>query len=319
MAKRDTYCEVNFLKKFSEKYVQCSPFDEEQLKKNKCWIGITSFLRSKANIWIDDNAAFNTMAQDNQFCCKIKKQWAGGYLTIKEKKIDLDDIPEEALCTSVFLYDNKDFVTQKAEKLGILLITPSTYDQFAYLFKDNGKSFYQDQEADWSIIKQECKHNFNTIVISDLYLLKEKKINLYALLDVILPSKLETELHISIFTDETPTFQQDQQELVEYIHSIRKNLKFNLSLHKGTNADFHDRGIITNYARMTCGVGFDLFKIKKPNNIQVAKHTTTVLMDYPYFKDSEVTEKNYEDILLDAQRMYNNNICIGTKNNRLLK
>ena len=318
MAKRDTYCEVNFLKKFSEKLSQSSPFDDEQVLKYQCWSGLLKYLRNKAILLIDDRALFNTASQENQLCNKIKKLWANGSLHISERKFDLDAIPEEALRSSVFLSDDKPFVTQKAEKLGILLITPATYAQFACLYKDNGIAFHTNDIADWSILKQKGKHNFNAMVISDLYVLKERNINLYAILDAILPATLEIEMHISIFTQDTPTFVQDCEEIKEKIKALRPNLNFNLTLHKGVATDFHDRGIITNYMRIKCGAGFDLLKITRSGD-QVARITTDVDIDYPYFIESDVTEGSYENILQDARKMYNNNICIGIKKHRLLK
>ena len=318
MAKRNTYCEVNFLIKFSERFSPSSPFDDEQIVRNQCWIGLFKFLRNKAILLIDDKAQFNAASRENQLCNKVKKLWANGSLQINEQRIDLNNISEDALCSSVFLSDDKPFVIQKAEKLGILLITPSTYAQFACLYKDNGIPLRTNEVADWSVMRQKARHNFNAIVISDLYVLKERNINLYAILNSLLPTTLSTELHISIFTQDTPTFQQDYEEIKDKIQELRPRLNFNLTLHKGLATDFHDRGIVTNYIRMKCGAGFDLLKIARDGN-QVARITTDVDIDYPYFKESEVSEGSYENILQDARRMYNNNICIGTKNNRLLK
>lgn len=319
MAKRNTYCEVNFLKKFSDKYIsQGSPFDDEQLLKNTCWIGLFNFLRKKAVLVIDDKACFNNLSLENPFCRNIKKLWANGSLQIKEERVDLSNLQEDALRSSVFFYDDQPFILQKAEKLGILVITPSTYAQFACLYKDNGFSVHTNDIVDWSILKQKGKHNFNALVISDLYVLKERNINLYAILDALLPKDLETEMHISIFTQETPNFDQDFNDIVAHIQSIRPKLKFNFSLHKGMSTDFHDRGIVTNYMRMKCGAGFDLLKISRNTGDQVARITTDVDIDFPYFKGSEVSEGSYENILQDAKKMYMNNICKGTKNNRLL-
>ncbi len=318
MGKRDTYCEVSFLRKFSEKFSQSSPFDEEQVRKNQCWIGLFKFLCSKAILMIDDRTQFNAASQENQLCHKIKKLWVNGSLQICEQKISIDAIPDDALCSSVLLYDDNPFVIQKAEKLGLLLITPSTYDQFACLYRDNGIAFRTNDIADWSILKQKCKHNFNAMIISDLYVLKERRINLYAILDALLPTSLDTEMHISIFTQDTPTFQQDCEEVKEQIKAMRPKLSFNLTLHKAMATDIHDRGIITNYMRIKCGAGFDLLKITKHGE-QVARITTDVDVDFPYFIESEKAERSYENILMDAQKMYNNNICIGSKKHRLLK
>ena len=218
----------------------------------------------------------------------------------------------------MYLCDDKPFLIQKSENLGILLITPSTFERFVCLYKDNGIPIRANETADWSLLRQKAKHNFNAMIISDLYVLKERKLNLYAILDSLLPSTLRTEFHISIFTQETPTFQQDYEEIKEKIRELRPRLNFNLTLHKGTAADFHDRGIVTNYIRMKCGAGFDLLKITR-NGERVARITTDVDIDYPYFKESEVSEGSYENILQDARRMYNNSIYIGTKNNRLLR
>lgn len=318
MAKRNTYCEIDFLKKFSEKFSQSSPFDDEQVLKNQCWIGLFMYLRNKAVLLIDDRALFNNASQENKLCNKIKKLWANGSLQINEQKIDLDNLPEEALTSAVFLCDDKPFVVQKAEKHGILLITPSTYAQFACLYKDNGVAFHTNDIADWSIIRQKVRHNFNAMVISDLYIFKERNINLYAILDALLPASLDVEMHISIFTQDTPTFQQDCDEIKDKIAVLRPKMRFNMTLHKGMATDFHDRGIITNYMRIKCGAGFDLLKITRSGD-QVARITTDVDIDYPYFKESDVAEGSYENILQDARKMYNNNICIGQKNNRLLK
>ena len=318
MAKRDTYCEVNFLRKFSGKFSQSSPFDDEQVLKNQCWIGLFKFLSNKAILMIDDRTQFNVASQENQLCQKIKKLWANGKLQINERKIDLDDIPDDMLRSSVFLCDDNPFVIQKAQKLGILLITPATYVQFACLYKDNGIAFHTNDIADWSILREKGKHNFNAMVISDLYILKERNINLYAIFDALLPTNLETKMHISIFTQDTPTFQQDYEEIKAQIKTLRPKLNYNLTLHKGMATNFHDRGIITNYMRIKCGAGFDLLKITRSGD-QVARITTDVDIDYPYFKESDVAEGSYENILMDARNMYKNNICIGSKIHRLLE
>lgn len=316
MIKRNTYCEVNFFKKFSEKFSQSSPFDDEQVLKSQCWIGLFKYLRNKTILLIDDKVQFNIASQENQLCNKIKKLWANGSLQINEQKIDLDNLSEDALRSAVFLSDDKPFVIQKAEKLGILLITPSTYAQFACLYKDNGIAFHTNDIADWSVLRKNGKHNFNAMVVSDLYVLKEKNINLYAIFEALLPTHLDTQMQISIFTQDTPTFKQDHQDIERHIKQIRPKLNFTLSLHKGASSDFHDRGIVTNYMRIKCGAGFDLLKIR--NGEQVARITTDVDIDYPYFKESEVSEGSYENIIKDAKKMYNNNIFIGEKKNRLL-
>lgn len=317
MVKQNTYCEIQFLERFENQYIHCSPFEEESVAKNRCWMGLYNFIRNKSTLLIDDKSKFNQLSLESQLVKKLKKFWAGGSLCIEEKRIELTDIPEDALCSTVFLFDDHPYINQLAESTGLFFITPSSYDQLEYLYKDNGQSLGKETCGNWSIFKERWKHHFNTIIISDLYILKEKRINLYAILDALLPSKLDVEMHISIFTTETPTFKKDYQDLVDYIKTIRPHLDFNLTLHKGMSADFHDRGIITNYIRMKCGAGFDLFKRTREGK-QVARITTDVNIDYPYFIENDVSKDSYENILKDAKRMYKNNLFIGNKKNRLL-
>ena len=315
MIKRNTYCEVEFLRKFSTGYIpQISPYDEGILQKNRCWLGLYHFLKDKAFLIVDDASRFNSLAKENDFCTRIKKLWANGNLKIEEQKIDLSSSVDEGFYSYIFLCDDSTIAEEKAKNLGILRITPSSYSQFSYLFKDSGIAIHKEDAVDWNLIMK--KSNFNAMVITDKYIMKERNNNLYAILDALLPESLQIPMHISIFTLDTPTFEKDFHEIEMYIKSARPNLKFNFTLHKAIENDFHDRAIITNYMRIKCGAGFDLIKNKK--GTKVPRTTTEVEIDYPCFLEMELAEGSYENILQDAKRMYNCNYFLGTKNNRLL-
>ena len=314
MIKRNTYCEVEFIRKFSTGYIpQISPYDVGILQKNHCWLGLYHFLKDKAYLIIDDASLFNSLAKENDFCTRIKKLWANGNLKIEEQKIDFSSL-EEDIYSYIFLCNDHTISEQDAKNLGILVITPSSYSQFTYLFEANGIAIHKEDALDWNLIMK--KSNFNALVITDKYILKERNNNLYVLLDALLPESLQIQMHISIFTLDTPTFEKDFHEIEAYIESVRPKLQFNLTLHKAIENDFHDRAIITNYMRVKCGAGFDL--IKNKNGIKVSRTTTEVEMDYPCFLETELAEGSYENILLDAKRMYRCNYYLGTKNNRLL-
>lgn len=315
MTKRNTYCEVEFLRKFSAGYIpQISPYDEETLQKNRCWLGLYHFLKEKAYLIIDDTSLFNSLALENVFCTRIKKLWANGNLKIEEQKIDLSSSKEETIYSYIFLCADHTISENEAKNLGILVITPSSYSKFLYLFKANGIAIRREEAIDWHLIIK--KSNFNALVITDKYILKERNNNLYVLLDALLPESLQIQMHISIFTLDTPTFEKDFHEIEAYIKSVRPKLKFNFTLHKAIENDFHDRTIITNYMRIKCGAGFDLIKTKR--GAKVSRTTTEVEMDYPCFLETELAEGSYENILQDAKRMYKCNYYLGTKNNRLL-
>lgn len=316
MGKRTTYCEVEFLKKFSERYIPLtSPFEEEILRKNQCWLGLFHFMQEKTKLLIDNASLFNALAQENDFCRRIKKLWANGSLEISEQKIDLSSCMTDTMCSYVFLCDDCPMAVKIAKDYGVFVITPSSYDQCVELYKVDGKAIHKGEVLDWTFLKKK-KEKFNTMVITDKYILQERQNNLYVLFDVLLPKCLKMPMHISLFTLDSPTFEEDFKTINAYIKSIRPQLHYNFTLHKAADDDFHDRAIITNYMRIKCGAGFDL--VKNHKGVKVARTTTEIEIDYPYFSDTELSVQSYENILQDAKRMYNTNLCYGIKNNRLL-
>lgn len=320
MSKKKTYCDVNFLVKFADKLsTQTTPMDEGQLTLYSCWVNLFKFMQTHADLYINDKTKFNELASDNnKLCIRLKKLWAGGQLTIfPYTQIDFSALSDEDL-NAIFLLDDEPFILSKAERNGILIITPSTFGLHECLYKNNGVPIRINDSivTDWSFLRRKAKHNYNAMIISDLYICKEKQLNLLTILDSLLPQELDVPFQLSIYTD-TPTIDVEYQNLLQECKRMRPKLNIEFTLIKGSSADFHDRGILTNYIRIKCGTGFDLFTKDRTGSSR-ARRTTDVDIDYPYFNIGDVSTGSYENILEDAKRMSRNNLQYGFKINRLL-
>ena len=131
----------------------------------------------------------------------------------------------------------------------------------------------------WDFLKQN-RYPSNSAVIADNYIFKKKDLlcdNLYAILKNLLPSELDEEFHLTIFTREV----NDLESIWSLVYdSFLKNLpyKVNLSIGKASRGSLglHDRDIITNYCWYHSGAGFTLFqKSDKGTNVL---HNTKVFV-----------------------------------------
>lgn len=329
--RKRVYCEALFWEKFIKNRPERSTplfSDEKEIKEDEVWTSLLKFICSSNLIFDTSPSDYFKKHEGDETCNWLQKLLhlsASGmgchvdvcennfpYLTILNKST-----VEEKQLLSVFLTSEN--CEEEAQSLGVICFAPNCLYKYSHFFMDNGIAVGEDEDFNWKILKEKARHNCNSMIIVDNYLIS-KDWNLKEILDALLPELIEVKFYITLITGETDNLKKRTENLKSFIKSKRPNLKFDLQtieageFIKDKNDQskerwknfLHDRTIITNYIWIKSGAGFDLSNYNYANEPTYANKSTTIEVLYPffYFGDNGYHIKAYEDLLIDVDSVF---------------
>lgn len=110
----------------------------------------------------------------------------------------------------------------------------------------------------------------NSAIIIDNYIFAKNNISynkysLYSIIKSLVKSNLQVTFHLTIFTyNENGLLKKDKiEQVIKEIHDLNLGLEVKVSIVVHMDKDeFHDRMILTNYHRITSGIGFSVINSK---------------------------------------------------------
>lgn len=261
----------------SDVYIDATNEEREYLIKNDQYFRML-FKREnkslKSAVGWKSTVQFDSIADDVFF---IHPDYISGYKEIQEKFGCIIISSDEADLRRLVQFN---------DKRGYVCIVPKD-DRISQL-----DSAYQDS---WNQALCTCRITpINSLIISDNYLFSEKfterkENGLFALLKGLIPSQLETDFHIAIFSHVGKNlFKREQaEELITEIRNLFPDMGMKISIIVHTKkSTTHDREILSNYHRLTSGAGFSL--IEGDGIKEVARGTIE-----PVFHALVTTDKNH--------------------------
>lgn len=327
--RKNIYCEFAFWESFKERYPTTvpMPFSQEE-ERYKAWRNVYSMM-CRSDLCFDcSKEAFLEASKSDPYLMQFLKRHTDGMCVISfsDHYISLGVTPKNKysirdLC-SIFLTS----IGQNAAKdFGVLNITSKNYADMGMLFRDNGIAIAKEEEFSWDFLEDHARHNCNSMIIVDNYILKNHKrlkLNLEKILSVLLPESLDIPFQLSVFAicDEgkSQSWNQSEDIIQRWLKKNRPKLPYELRCHPIKKDDFffHDRSIITNNIWISCGAGFDLFYDQ--NGKRLAGKSTTVNIVYPFVQNindwtDDAYLNNIEDVNYALDDMQEDD------DNRLLK
>ena len=300
------YCEMAFWDGFVKSYPKVMPLPtDEAIKKQSVWIGVYTFLE-KSDVSFDcskedfiNRITLTDSSTDDERlsseCLKLLyKKHASGNKEItfgKESFVQLGITPiarmkDQDFCAVYFTKDS----SHAAKDFGVINITSSNYPEYECLFRDNGEAIAKGEEYNWGFLQSKAKHNCNSMIIVDNYILKKASVkkNLFEIIDSLLPEKLDVPFHFSIVsTENNISWHWDEAigTLAGELRRLRPNLKIEFESLWVDEKEIHDRTIITNNVWISCGGGFDLFYYERETKRFVAGKSTTINIIFPFIQN----------------------------------
>jgi len=209
--------------------------------------------------------------------------------------------------TLVFTNEKQEWFIE-AQKKGALCFSFNTYmqDIKTIVEKLHFKIDLSEKIQNWSFIGNYDYLNFNSIVITDNYILSNKTNqyiidNLIPLLKNMVKEKV-SKINIDIITlDLNPISEEEKhkKEKAKKRHKLlnsrfaKANVKFKIFINiKDFNKnDFHDRNILTNFSILDSGKGFNLFPFKKSNSQIISE---TIFEKFTYDRLNRIKEMQSE-------------------------
>lgn len=231
--------------------------------------------------------------------------------------IDYENLSKhEQFLNAMFLTSSTKEMCQKAmDEYGVIVICAENINDFRYLLYGIGTAIRKHETNKWSnCLASEKTVPCNSLIIVDNYILSKSdliKENLTDILDTLIPSQLSStiEFQITIFTSSIINAKDKLQCVTDVLKEIRPEIKFSVAIIKSSSDNFHDRNIISNNILVSCGGGFDLFKLGK------SQKTTTVSLHDPFITTTEQwLRKAYSDILHDTLKVYDSSPKFGDNN-----
>lgn len=269
-----TYCELNF---FEDIITYKKDGGAYQL--------LSRLLKKQCNIYLDiDKDTFEKRRKENPIYNKLRKR---ENLTFKPLASWQSNLHLENTIDQIFLFDSKTRkeCLQLRENYGCLAISNDKQDLDFFCRLNRIHPFIlvpeQNRTEDKNIVYWNSWKEFfnsfklppiNSILITDNFLFGEKfnerKTNsLYAILREMSSNKLTSELHITIFFNNSPDkrngrlplTEEEAKEVVKEIRNLNLSKKIKITIVAHTmSSTTHDRKIITNYDFIESGVGFSV-------------------------------------------------------------
>lgn len=322
---KDIYCDLGFWDSLSSRFSKVKMATNlDELKQNQNlmdWFDLLCRSHLLFDCSIDD---FETATNNDLYLKDVWKKSTDG-------RCQLDFSPgavssmcagpskmEPGMYNSLYLTNTNHPI--EACNVGVFNISSDLIHDYAEIFNDNGPSVKRDSLCNWLQILKEAhaQQNCNSMIIADNYIFKDVNSNLYKILDVLLPQKLDAIFYLTVFSlneSVESEFEKKKQALEKRIHEMRPNLSVKLEVFNSSKEDFHDRGIITNYVWIEIGAGFNLIKSNG-----TAGKTTNLHISYPMIIPQDrmkCSRDGYLNIIDDAKRYLR--IRNTKSNNRLLR
>ena len=239
------------------------------------------------------------------------------HVHINSVDIDFENLSQqEKFLNAMFFTSSPKEVCQKAmDDYGVIVICAENINDFCHLLYGNGTAIRKQETNKWSsCLATEKPIPCNSLIIVDNYILSKTdliKENLTDILDTLIPSRLSSKIdfQITIFTSSLNNAKDRLQNVTDMLKALRPEMTFSVAIVKSSSDNFHDRNIISNNILVSCGGGFDLFKLGK------SQKTTTVSLHNPFITFTEQwSRKAYSDILHDALKVYDASPKFGENN-----
>lgn len=317
------YCEIDFLRVLFDRLTRTySPLDDDW-EEGACARKIIKILSNElTRVHFDDQQKYSQLLKDNEYFFKMIKRAESteGYADKDcDAYVTLKDAGEKELNSAYFVMSEKGNENDK----GILFLTPDTINNKC-LYEDFGQGIAKGRSYTWTELLEKTKHNCNAIIAFDNFLYKQKDINLYPILDALLPIKLPENIsfQIALFMQEQygVGIEQEYAEISRALKQMRPNLSIELTIYQCYTGDFHDRAFITNHIWIGCEGGFDLLKKDKRGNNSISTKVTKTHLVYPFLQENKnwVVE-SYDLFLKDATNIVRSHGYKGANRNRILE
>ncbi len=317
--RQSLYCDTGALD-FLEKSKPTDPFpDEVQENKDEFWRAFTRMAFSSV-IHVDCSLPeLFQKSKTSRFHQLLYKSHTGGQSRLKcdadtfpKSASDLKDDDAEQL-SSVFFITDKDRVPSFVRK-GVCTITNDSFYKMKKKFDLDDKPFRSGEPANWNFLKK-LDSPLNSMIIADRYIYNDMNLNLFKILDYLLPDELDVDFHLTVFTiDKDRTIESIYNSINEHLHKSKPKLSIKFSVFKCISDDFHSRNIITSQMWVDCDGGFDLLKEKRDE--VVATKTASFDVWHPYMSKKKIEQ--YNNSLVDVKKVFDNRgIHKGEPVNRL--
>lgn len=265
-AVQDTYCTLEFL---SEAYT----LRKESLPHKVAW----RIVRDLSNVYLDiDVPKFYDLIKSNPYISDLfqrpnktfepKQNWKSEisfesnndtvYFIHPNYIKDYKKIRQKKGCLIVSSDNDINWLERLNNKLGYVCIVPKLDRNLDLVYQDSW------EEA----IKTFPINPINSLIITDNYffshieLRKEK--SLFSILRSVVPKDLDIPFHLAIFSyigRKNPFPKEDADKLIDEIKNIfgKDKIKVTIVVHT-QKLTTHDREILSNYHRITSGVGFNV-------------------------------------------------------------
>ena len=325
---KDIYCDMGFWRDLSGK-IAVAKFlpDLEVCRKNQTLTDWYELL-SRSHVLFDTSADdFELVAKEDPYLFNIWKRSTDGRSQLDFSLGAINAMAagssqmESNMYNALFLSHNN-YVAQ-ASKVGVINVHSNSVYDHSELFNDSGPAIKRSDKYRWLQLLKEAKakHDFNSMVIADNYIFKDVNVNLYEILNSLLPQKLDTVFYITAFSfndSNEDEIAKRKKRLAEKVMELRPSFakeSVKVEVFGCSKDEFHDRGIVTNYLWIEIGAGFDILK-----SDGTAKHSTNLHVTYPMIISEErmkCNKEGYLNIISDAKK------CLKNRNlhshNRLLR
>ena len=169
------------------------------------------------------------------------------------------------------------------------------------------------QRIDWNTILKHARHVCNSLVICDLYVLKNLEKNLFPILETLIPDNIDEVFQLTIITLEDSSFRMGEQlqryhvEISEHLRQCRKKTRIDLKIVRADKSQQHDRRILSNNAYIECPGGFDLSDPTGKSTKQ-----TTIWYSFPRFANPRDLD-TFFDVIETAKSIAESNLVIPEK------
>lgn len=317
------YCEIDFLRVLFDRLTRTySPLDDDW-EEGACARKIIKILSNElTRVHFDNQQKFSQLQKENEYFFKMIKRAESteGYADKDcEAYVTLKDAGEKELNSAYFVVSEKG----NGDDKGILFLTPETINNKC-LYEDFGQGIAKGRSYTWAELLKNTKHNCNAIIAFDNFLYKHKDINLYPILDALLPTKLPENIsfHIALFMQEQygVGMEQEYEEISSALKQMRPDLSIDLTIYQCFTGDFHDRAFITNNLWIGCEGGFDLLKKDKYGKNTISTKVTKTHLVYPFLQENKNWAlESYDLFLKDAANIVRSHGYKGTNHNRILE
>lgn len=282
----ETYCELDFLIAFFEKFPDGSAV--EGILKEEAYSAYWNFskiLFTDLEICIDNKDRVSELAVQNPFFKKLMKSDTGGGSRLIDFSSEFAHLEDEEYVgklnpSSTHLYSSTKNYRASNFQLGYLTAVPE-WNSLMRVLKLNrefrieiGRTSPPDFNH-WGFLS-EYSNWVNAAVIVDPYLLESPagfEQNLYKIIRSILPEKLDTIFHLTLVARPEDISRGNVMYTLiqEFLCQLQLSYEVKFGLYLSTRREEHDREILTNYYRVHSGHSIDYFDTEG-----LGKRSTTV-------------------------------------------